>query len=110
MINDCPATGTPAVDRDLAGRDGRMFQLAAYVTGVGALSRQGSVRSRWSREARPRLAGGTGQLICWDVGMSIFVRARFDVLDQRQADFEQVALALCKQAAEEPGTRSFRWF
>jgi quinol monooxygenase YgiN len=42
--------------------------------------------------------------------MSIFVRARFDVLGQRQADFEEVALALSEQAAEEPGTRTFRWF
>lgn len=42
--------------------------------------------------------------------MSIFVRARFDVLDQRQADFEEVALALRRQATEEPGTRSYRWF
>lgn len=42
--------------------------------------------------------------------MSIFVRARFDVLDQRQADFEEIALALRKQATEEPGTRSYRWF
>jgi len=42
--------------------------------------------------------------------MSIFVRARFDVLDQRQAEFEELALALRKQASEEPGTRTYRWF
>lgn len=42
--------------------------------------------------------------------MSIFVRARFDVRDQRQADFEQIALSLCEQAREEPGTLTFRWF
>jgi quinol monooxygenase YgiN len=42
--------------------------------------------------------------------MSFFVRARFDVLDQRQAEFEEIALALSEQAAQEPGTRTFRWF
>jgi quinol monooxygenase YgiN len=42
--------------------------------------------------------------------MSIFVRARFDTRDQRQADFEQLALALCEQAKDEPGTLTFRWF
>jgi quinol monooxygenase YgiN len=42
--------------------------------------------------------------------MSIFVRARFDVLDERQADFEEVALALREQATNEPGTRTYRWF
>jgi quinol monooxygenase YgiN len=42
--------------------------------------------------------------------MSIFVRARFDVRDQRQTDFEQVALALREQAKDEPGTRTYRWF
>jgi quinol monooxygenase YgiN len=42
--------------------------------------------------------------------MSIFVRARFDVLDGRQADFEELALALRAQAAEEPGTHTYRWF
>jgi quinol monooxygenase YgiN len=42
--------------------------------------------------------------------MSIFVRARFDVRDQRQADFEQVALALREQAKDEPETLAYRWF
>ncbi|MGP4001787.1 putative quinol monooxygenase [Streptomyces sp. 8N706] len=42
--------------------------------------------------------------------MSIFVRARFDVRDHRQADFEEVALALREQAREEPGTLNYRWF
>jgi quinol monooxygenase YgiN len=42
--------------------------------------------------------------------MSIFVRARFDVRGQRQADFEQVALALREQAKYEPGTLTYRWF
>jgi quinol monooxygenase YgiN len=43
-------------------------------------------------------------------GMSIFVRARFDVRGQRQADFEEIALALRERAKEEPGTRTYRWF
>ncbi|MEW9555451.1 putative quinol monooxygenase [Nonomuraea sp. NPDC050783] len=42
--------------------------------------------------------------------MSIFVRARFDAHDQRQGEFEKIALALARQAANEPGTRTFRWF
>jgi quinol monooxygenase YgiN len=42
--------------------------------------------------------------------MSIFVRARFDARDQRQADFEQIALALWEQARDEPGTITYRWF
>jgi quinol monooxygenase YgiN len=42
--------------------------------------------------------------------MSIFVRARFDARDQRQVDFEQIALALREQAQGEPGTLTFRWF
>jgi quinol monooxygenase YgiN len=42
--------------------------------------------------------------------MSIFVRARMDVRDGRQADFEEITLALRKQASEEPGTRTYRWF
>ena len=42
--------------------------------------------------------------------MSIFVRARFDARDGRQADFEQIALALRDQARDEPGTHTYRWF
>ena len=42
--------------------------------------------------------------------MSIFVLARFDVRAQRQADFEEIALALRGQAEDEPGTRTYRWF
>ncbi|MFG2832556.1 putative quinol monooxygenase [Streptomyces sp. NPDC048434] len=42
--------------------------------------------------------------------MTIFVRARFDVHDQRRAEFEELALALRKQASEEPGTHNYRWF
>jgi quinol monooxygenase YgiN len=45
-----------------------------------------------------------------ELGMSIFVHARFDVHAQRQADFEEIALALREQAKEEPGTRTYRWF
>lgn len=45
-----------------------------------------------------------------EYGMSIFVRARFDVRAQRQTDFEEIALALREQAKEEPGTRTYRWF
>ncbi|WP_067564796.1 putative quinol monooxygenase [Nocardia acidivorans] len=42
--------------------------------------------------------------------MSFFVRARFDIHDGRQADFEEAALALRAQAAEEPETLRYRWF
>ncbi|MGW7518208.1 putative quinol monooxygenase [Streptomyces sp. NPDC054796] len=42
--------------------------------------------------------------------MSIFVRARFDVRDGRQAEFERIALALRDAAAAEPGTVNYRWF
>ena len=42
--------------------------------------------------------------------MSIFVRARFDVRDGRQTEFEEIALALAARAAEEAGTLTFRWF
>jgi quinol monooxygenase YgiN len=42
--------------------------------------------------------------------MSIFIRARFDVRDQRHEDFEQIALALRDQARDEPGTLTYRWF
>jgi quinol monooxygenase YgiN len=42
--------------------------------------------------------------------MTIFVRARFDVREQRQAEFEQIAVALRDQAESEPGTRTYRWF
>ena len=42
--------------------------------------------------------------------MSIFVRAQFVVREQRQAEFEEVALALREQANDEPGTLTYRWF
>jgi quinol monooxygenase YgiN len=42
--------------------------------------------------------------------MSIFVRARFDVRDGRQTEFEEIALALAARAAEEAGTLTYRWF
>jgi quinol monooxygenase YgiN len=42
--------------------------------------------------------------------MTILVRARFDVRDQRQADFERVVLALREQVRDEPGTLAYRWF
>lgn len=42
--------------------------------------------------------------------MSIFVRGRFDVRDGKRADFEEIALTLAKRAADEPGTRTYRWF
>jgi quinol monooxygenase YgiN len=44
------------------------------------------------------------------MGMSIFVRARFEVRDGRRAEFEEVARALRERAEEEPGTRTYRWF
>jgi quinol monooxygenase YgiN len=43
-------------------------------------------------------------------GMSIFVRARFEVRDQRRAEFEGLARALRERATEEAGTRTYRWF
>jgi quinol monooxygenase YgiN len=42
--------------------------------------------------------------------MTFFVRARFDVRDRRQAEFEEIALALRGQAEGEPGTLVYRWF
>ncbi|MBF6329504.1 putative quinol monooxygenase [Nocardia transvalensis] len=42
--------------------------------------------------------------------MSFFVRARFDVRDGRQDEFEEAALGLRAQALEEPGTVNYRWF
>jgi quinol monooxygenase YgiN len=42
--------------------------------------------------------------------VSIFVRARFDVRDGRQAEFEEIALALAARATEEAGTLTYRWF
>ncbi|MFC4852380.1 putative quinol monooxygenase [Actinophytocola glycyrrhizae] len=41
--------------------------------------------------------------------MSIFVRGRFDARDGRRAEFEEIALALAARAADEPGTRTYRW-
>lgn len=43
-------------------------------------------------------------------GMSIFVRARFDVRPGHQADFERAVLELRERAAAEPGTVTYRWF
>ena len=43
-------------------------------------------------------------------GMSIFVRAQFDVRAQRRAEFERLALALSEQAEHEPGTLTYRFF
>jgi quinol monooxygenase YgiN len=42
--------------------------------------------------------------------MTIVVRARFDVRDQRQAEFAQVVHALREQVKDEPGTLAYRWF
>jgi quinol monooxygenase YgiN len=42
--------------------------------------------------------------------MSIFVRARFDAHDRRQAEFEELALALRKQTEDESGTLTYRLF
>src|SRR4051812_41633000 len=47
---------------------------------------------------------------CLNAAMTIFVRARFDVRDRRQAEFEEVALAFRAQAEGEPGTITYRWF
>ncbi|WP_371574336.1 putative quinol monooxygenase [Streptomyces sp. NBC_01314] len=41
---------------------------------------------------------------------SIFVRVRFDVREQRNEEFEKLVVALCRQADDEPGTKSYRWF
>lgn len=46
----------------------------------------------------------------FECGMSIFVRARFDAHDQRQAEFEELARALREQVKDEPGTLTYRWF
>ncbi|WP_037570628.1 putative quinol monooxygenase [Phaeacidiphilus oryzae] len=42
--------------------------------------------------------------------MSIFVRARFEVGAERRREFEELVRALRKQAADEPGTSTFRFF
>lgn len=42
--------------------------------------------------------------------MSLFVRARFEVVDGRRAEFEEIALALRERAQAEAGTRTYRWF
>jgi quinol monooxygenase YgiN len=42
--------------------------------------------------------------------MSIFVRARFEVRDHQQGEFDNVAQALREQARDEPGTLTYRWF
>jgi quinol monooxygenase YgiN len=43
-------------------------------------------------------------------GMSIFVRARFDVRDGRQADFEEVVEELRQLVDDEPDTLTYRFF
>src|SRR2546423_2162893 len=50
----------------------------------------------------------SGGVVEW--GMSIFVRARFEVRDERRGEFEGIARALRERAEEEPGTRTYRWF
>jgi quinol monooxygenase YgiN len=47
---------------------------------------------------------------CTDCSVSIFVRARFDVRDGRQTEFEEIALALAARAADEAETVTYRWF
>jgi quinol monooxygenase YgiN len=42
--------------------------------------------------------------------MSFFVCGRFDALPGKQAEFEQIALALAARAVDEPGTLTYRWF
>ncbi|MCK2219156.1 antibiotic biosynthesis monooxygenase [Actinomadura sp. ATCC 31491] len=42
--------------------------------------------------------------------MSFYVRARFDVRDERRPEFEEAVRALRAQAEEEPGTLAYRWF
>jgi quinol monooxygenase YgiN len=41
---------------------------------------------------------------------SIFVRVRFDVREQRADEFEKLVVALRRQADDETGTKSYRWF
>ncbi|KAA6212624.1 hypothetical protein CP973_25000 [Streptomyces albofaciens JCM 4342] len=43
-------------------------------------------------------------------GMSIFVRARFDVRDRRQDGIERSATALHEAAGPEPVSPTYRWF
>lgn len=42
--------------------------------------------------------------------MSFFVRAQFTVPEDGREEFEAIAFALREQAAEEPGTLTYRWF
>lgn len=42
--------------------------------------------------------------------MSFFVRAQFSVSEDRREEFEAIASALREQAAQEPGTLTYRWF
>ena len=42
--------------------------------------------------------------------MSFFVRAQFTVPEDRREEFEAIAFALAEQAAQEPGTLTYRWF
>ncbi|HEU5332658.1 MAG TPA: antibiotic biosynthesis monooxygenase family protein [Actinocrinis sp.] len=42
--------------------------------------------------------------------MSFFVRARFAVPEDRREEFETIAFALREEAAQEPGTLTYRWF
>ena len=41
---------------------------------------------------------------------SIFVHVRFDVREQRHEEFEKLVVALRRQADDEAGTKSYRWF
>jgi hypothetical protein len=42
--------------------------------------------------------------------MSIYVRARFDVHDGREAEFEEIALALRERVQTEPGTLTYQFY
>jgi quinol monooxygenase YgiN len=42
--------------------------------------------------------------------MSIYVRARFDVHDGREADFEEIALTLRDRVQAEPGTLTYQFY
>jgi quinol monooxygenase YgiN len=43
-------------------------------------------------------------------GMTLYVRVALTVHDGKQAEFEEAAKALKAQAADEPGTHTYRWF
>jgi quinol monooxygenase YgiN len=42
--------------------------------------------------------------------MSIFVRARFDVRDGQQKEFEEITQTMVARALKEPETFTYRWF